>query len=48
MKHCFVLNEMDIASLATLRLQDSTGKPHPLDDVWADRAIVLVFLRHFG
>lgn len=27
---------------------DLDGAPHPLASLWAERAVVLVFLRHFG
>jgi hypothetical protein len=39
---------MDVDALAALELPDSTGSPRRLGDFWADRAVVLVFLRHFG
>ncbi len=39
---------MDLAALGALSLPDHTGTPHRLRDEWAERAIVLVFLRHFG
>jgi hypothetical protein len=39
---------MDVEALAALELPDSTGSPRRLGDFWADRAVVLVFLRHFG
>jgi hypothetical protein len=39
---------MNIATLAALELPDATGASHRLGDLWADKQVVLVFLRHFG
>ena len=39
---------VDVAALAALSLPDHTGTHHRLGDEWADRPVVLVFLRHFG
>jgi hypothetical protein len=39
---------MDLAVLSDTSLVDSTGDSHRLGDLWRDRPIVLVFLRHFG
>jgi hypothetical protein len=39
---------VDVSTLATIELPDSTGTPRRLGDYWADRAVILVFLRHFG
>ena len=39
---------MDLATLDALKLPDATGTQHQLGDLWADRPVVLVFLRHFG
>ncbi|MDQ1521412.1 MAG: hypothetical protein QOI55_2485 [Actinomycetota bacterium] len=39
---------MDLAVLSATSLVDDTGEPHRLGDLWLDRPIVLVFLRHFG
>ena len=39
---------MDLARLESLVLPDADGAPHRLGDCWADRAVILVFLRHFG
>ena len=39
---------MDLAALANTSLVDEAGEPHRLGDLWRDRPIVLVFLRHFG
>ena len=39
---------MDLAVLSVISLIDAAGEPHRLGDLWRDRPIVLVFLRHFG
>jgi len=39
---------VDLAALSATALVDSTGATHRLGDLWSDRPIVLVFLRHFG
>src|SRR5207248_1793484 len=39
---------MDLAVLSETALVDRAGEPHRLGDLWRDRPIVLVFLRHFG
>jgi len=39
---------MDLADLSRLELQDHSGAPVRLGDLWTDRPLVLVFLRHFG
>ena len=39
---------MDLERLAGLRLADADGAEHRLGDLWRDRPVVLVFLRHFG
>jgi hypothetical protein len=39
---------MDLAALEALTLDDAEGVPHRLGDLWVDRAVILVFLRHFG
>jgi hypothetical protein len=39
---------MDLAALSATSLIDDTGEAHRLGDLWRDRPIVLVFLRHFG
>jgi hypothetical protein len=39
---------MDLALLSATALVDATGESHRLGDLWRDRPIVLVFLRHFG
>ena len=40
---------MSIASaLAPITLPDADGKPVRLGSLWADRPVVVVFLRHYG
>lgn len=39
---------MDLDALGRLVLPGTDGATHRLGDLWRDRAIVLVFLRHFG
>ena len=39
---------MDIATLEDVTLVDAAGSPRRLGDLWADRPVALVFLRHFG
>jgi len=39
---------VDLAALGALSLPDHNGTRHTLRDEWAERAVVLVFLRHFG
>lgn len=39
---------MDLAALEALELHDAEGVPHRLGDLWVGRAVILVFLRHFG
>jgi len=39
---------LDIESLSSLVLADADGATHRLGDLWAERPVVLVFLRHFG
>jgi len=39
---------MDLAALSDVSLPDQHGAPHRLGDLWHDRPVVLVFLRHFG
>jgi hypothetical protein len=35
-------------ALGALSLPDLRGEPRRLSDFWAQRPVVLVFLRHFG
>jgi hypothetical protein len=39
---------MNLAALEALSLPDATGTLHRLGDLWANRPVVLAFLRHFG
>jgi hypothetical protein len=39
---------MDLRGLGSLTLPGADGETHRLGDLWRDRAVVLVFLRHFG
>jgi hypothetical protein len=39
---------VDLPALEALTLVDADGKPRRLGDEWRDRAVILVFLRHFG
>jgi len=39
---------MDVNRLENIELAGADGTPHRLGDFWADRAVILVFLRHFG
>jgi hypothetical protein len=39
---------MYIGALEQVRLPDPDGELHRLGDLWAERPVILVFLRHFG
>jgi hypothetical protein len=39
---------MDLTRLERVELTGADGEQHRLGDYWADRAVILVFLRHFG
>jgi hypothetical protein len=39
---------MDLQRLERIELTGGDAKSHRLGDFWADRAVILVFLRHFG
>jgi hypothetical protein len=39
---------MDLQRLQDVELTSADGTSHRLGDFWADRVVVLVFLRHFG
>jgi hypothetical protein len=39
---------MDLNRLENIELAGADGAPHRLGHFWADRAVILVFLRHFG
>jgi hypothetical protein len=36
------------AQAAQARIRDLDGKEHALEELWAERPAVVVFLRHFG
>ena len=39
---------MDIGALEEVRLPDPDGERHRLGDLWAEKPVIVVFLRHFG
>jgi len=39
---------MDLARLEEIELPDAEGAGRRLGDLWHERAVVLVFARHFG
>jgi hypothetical protein len=39
---------MDARSLGAVTLPDLSGASHRLAELWSERPVVLVFLRHFG
>jgi hypothetical protein len=39
---------MDLKRLEQVELAAADGGRHRLGDFWADRPVILVFLRHFG
>ena len=39
---------VDISRLEAVTLPDANGGQHRLGELWADRPVILVFLRHFG
>lgn len=43
-----ILRPMDLPALSDLTLAGADGEEHRLGYYWADRPVVLVFLRHFG
>ena len=38
----------DLAAIEDIRLPDSYGRERRLGEFWADRAAVVVWLRHYG
>lgn len=39
---------MDLKRLEDVELSGADGGRHRLGDFWAERTVILVFLRHFG
>lgn len=39
---------MDLQTLSSLTLLDADERPVRLGDLWADRPVVMVWIRHFG
>ena len=39
---------MDLKRLEQVELAGTDGRRHRLGDFWAERPVILVFLRHFG
>ena len=39
---------MDVSRLAGVTLTGIDGSDHRLGDLWADKPVVVAFLRHFG
>jgi len=39
---------MDLDTLSGLSLPDQNGTQHRLGDLWQDKPVIVVFLRHFG
>jgi len=39
---------MDIRALESVSLSDADGQVYRLGDVWAEKPVIVVFLRHFG
>jgi hypothetical protein len=39
---------VDLDRLAGVELADASGTGRALGDFWAERPVILVFLRHFG
>jgi len=39
---------MDLDALEQVRLPDADGTLHRLGELWAEKPVILVFLRHFG
>jgi peroxiredoxin len=43
-----VVVEMDVHALSDVELEDANGATRRMGDFWAEKPVVLVFLRHFG
>jgi len=39
---------MQSSALSELTVQDETGQPTRLGDLWSEQTAVLAFVRHFG
>ncbi len=39
---------MDIEALEAVELTGTDERTHRLGDIWAERPVIVVFLRHFG
>jgi hypothetical protein len=39
---------MDLRALGAMTLPGADGESHRVGDYWAERPVILVFLRHFG
>jgi len=39
---------VDLIALSNIELRDPSDSPHRLGSFWAERPMVVVFLRHFG
>jgi hypothetical protein len=39
---------MDLRRLESVSLPDPAGELHRLGDLWAEKPVIVVFLRHFG
>ena len=39
---------MDLQALSAVSLRGADGNEHRLGELWRERAVALVFLRHFG
>jgi hypothetical protein len=43
-----LVDDLLAAALGQIAVLDETGAPVPLGPCWAERAVVLAFVRHFG
>ncbi len=41
-------NPKSAAAIADIEVKTADGEPFRLGELWADRPVVLTFLRHFG
>ncbi|MFQ5514215.1 MAG: hypothetical protein ACE5FG_07205 [Myxococcota bacterium] len=44
----YATEAMDVKRLEEVGLKGTDGTVHRLGDLWAERRVVLAFLRHFG